>query len=130
MVTFKIIGGEKHLFKNPIREIAIIITEDGYLPEKIVAFQNEKIYLHLTSVDKKINCFLLPKQNYFISLERGDIKGGEFLFEESGNYHFSCPAREISGEFVILDRVSKSSDRAVAQDVDDNKYTKGWVPKK
>ena len=34
---------KKKMFKTPLREVSIIVSDDGFYPNKIMAFQGEKV---------------------------------------------------------------------------------------
>ena len=46
---------KKRTFENPLREVSVIVGDDGFYPSTIVAFEGEKIHFFITSSTKKIS---------------------------------------------------------------------------
>lgn len=98
---------------NPVREISIIASEDGYYPKNIIAFRGEKVRLFLTGTMSEPSCLIMPEKSLFLSAKKGSISEKEVVFEESGSYKFYCPSGQIEGRLVVLDR-SNSLNRETA----------------
>ena len=50
---------KEKVFKHPTREVSVIVTEDGYYPNRIMAFEGEKIRFFVTATSKKNFCLVL-----------------------------------------------------------------------
>ena len=95
-------------FDAPIREHSIIVTEEGYYPEKISAFAGEKIRFFVTSTLEDPSCFLLESNELFLGAKKGQISEGEAFFRRPGTYKFHCPSGKIEGKVTILPKRDKA----------------------
>lgn len=114
-------------FDFPMREQSIIISENGYYPNKISVFKGEKVRFFITSTLAKQSCFNIPAKNIFSSPQKGEIIEREVVFDEAGTFVVNCPNMNFEGRVTVL---QKSQDfieeqrRGLASDV-----VKVWVPK-
>ena len=93
--------GEKK-FKNPIREISVIVTDDGFFPNKISAFEGEKVRFFVTSTAKDKQCFILQKHELFLGVAKGSVNEGEVLLESPGRFRFFCPSHKKQGFLTVI----------------------------
>lgn len=98
----QVITGE--FFNYPKREISVIVTNEGYYPEKIVLFSGERVRFFVTSTQETPGCFLLKEKNLFLSATKGSLSEGEALFDRAGKYNFYCPSSNSKGEISVIER--------------------------
>ena len=89
-------------FEDPIREISVIVTDDGYFPNKISAFEGEKIRFFVTSTAKDKQCFILQKHELFLGVDRGSVNEGEIKLNQAGRFRFFCPSNKKQGYLTVL----------------------------
>ncbi len=119
---------EEKVYKNPYKEISIIIAPEGYYPKNISLFTGEKVKVYLTSIlDQNVStCLMLPEKGLFMSVRRGEISEGGLFFKREGIYKFYCPTGKIEGKFIVLKKGKKRR-----MDIMSTKGPKGkvWMPK-
>ena len=115
-------------FKNPTREISIIIAPEGYYPKHIPVFTNEKIKIYLTStLPSHLNtCLMVPEKSLFMSVSKGKISEGSISFKKDGVYKFYCPTGKIEGKFIVYRKGLKKEVRA---NTGGKSYKKEWIPR-
>lgn len=115
-------------FKNPTREISIIIAPEGYYPKHIPVFTNEKIKIYLTStLPGHLNtCLMVPEKSLFMSVTKGKISEGTISFKKDGVYKFYCPTGKIEGKFIVYRKGLKKEVRA---NIGGKSYKKEWMPR-
>lgn len=96
----------------PIRERAIIATKEGYYPQHINIFANEKLRLFLSTTSGKSTCLVLPDFNLFMSAGQGEIDEETILFKRSGTYEFYCPTNKIKGKITVQKRPPHLKDQS------------------
>ena len=84
-------------FVFPQRDLSVIVGEDGFYPNHLVAFKGEKIRLFITSSSKKDSCFVLQKHEVFIAAENSVVNEAEFVADQSGRFRFYCPSSDFEG---------------------------------
>jgi heme/copper-type cytochrome/quinol oxidase subunit 2 len=93
----------EEVFKNGVQEVALVATDTGYLPSRIIVRRNIPVRLFLTSASAKHLCFVLDE----FSLRRGvpaqGVEEVRFLPTAAGQYKFYCPVQEIEGALVVRD---------------------------
>jgi len=97
-------------FNNPQREFSIILTDDGYFPNSIVAFEGEKIKFFLTSTIDKPECLIVKDHKIFLEARKGKITKGESVFKRAGKYEFYCPSSKYKGLITILKKNEKEKE--------------------
>ena len=109
---------KKRTFENPLREVSVIVGDDGFYPSTIVAFEGEKIHFFITSSTKKNQCFVLQKHEVFVSAEFGRINETEVVLEHAGRYKFYCPSHKFEGFLTVLskDKPEEQISRTVASE--------------
>ena len=115
-------------FKNPTREISIIIAPEGYYPKHIPVFTNEKIKIYLTSTlpGHLSTCLMVPEKSLFMSVTKGKISEGLVSFKKDGVYKFYCPTGKIEGKFIVYRKGLKKEVRA---NIGGKSYKKEWLPR-
>ena len=99
---------EPKKFKNPIREVSVIVTEDGYFPNKISVFENEQVRFFITSSQREPSCFLLGEHQLFLAAHPGKVSEGTIIFNKSGVYPFYCPSSKHRGSLTVLKKEDKN----------------------
>ena len=117
----------------PRREYSVIISDEGYYPDKFVVFQGERVRFFITSTIDGPSCFMIPEKNLFMSVNKGRISENEVLFDTPGVYKFYCPAGKIKGTITVIARgkVKNDSDddMVIDRSVASDKFSV-WKPRK
>jgi hypothetical protein len=95
---------QRKTYDFPLREVSIIVTEDGYYPNKIVAFKGEKIHFFITSTTAKNQCFILQKHEVFVSAEKGAVNEAEITVTQPGRFKFYCPSSKFTGHLTVFEK--------------------------
>ncbi|MCT4640748.1 MAG: cupredoxin domain-containing protein [Bacteriovoracaceae bacterium] len=114
---------EKFLY--PVRKVAIIASNEGFYPNKIIAFKGEKLEVFMTSTTSKKTCMLIDQHEFFIAAKKGEVSSSHLKLESTGNYKIYCPDHSFSGHLVVIDK--KNSGRKVASTK--IKEPSVWVPR-
>ncbi|MDH5581306.1 MAG: cupredoxin domain-containing protein [Bdellovibrionales bacterium] len=111
----------------PQREHSIIITDQGYFPNRISLFKGEKLKIFVTSLRNKPSCLFIPDKNLFIGVKKGEVRESEVIFNEQGSYSFFCPTGKIFGKITVLKKMDEEDkiQRMIASETP----THLWVPK-
>lgn len=114
-------------FEQPRREHSIIITDEGYFPNRISMFKDEKLKIFVTSLRNKPSCLFIPEEEIFIGVKRGEVRESEVQFDGPGTYSFFCPTGKITGKITVLERPSEEDKpkRVIASETS----THLWIPK-
>lgn len=117
----------KH-FKRPLREFSIILTDEGYYPNRMMAYVGEKIRIFVTSTKKQAECFVLQDHKVFLSAKMGEISEGEVTFRQEGKYKFYCPSSKHKGFITVIEKASdvEEQQRKIASEVSRPSY---WTPR-
>lgn len=127
-------------FKNPLREISVIVTNEGFYPDKIAVFEGEKVRFFVTSTTEVPQCLVIDRHKIFLGAAKGKMSEGEAIFNTPGKYKFYCPSSKARGSLTVIGKSGKTvtkekkvvtkseseSKRTVAGKVDDPAF---WVPK-
>ena len=113
-------------FKFTQRDLSVIVAEDGFYPNHLVAFKGEKIRLFITSSSKKDSCFVLQKHEVFIAAEISVVNEAEFVADQSGRFRFYCPSSDFEGFLTVFekDKPKEEVDRSIASE-----KPKYWTPR-
>ena len=114
--------------ETPIMEKSVIVTEDGYYPQKIVTYSGVKVRLFLTSTTEMPSCFVVGEQNIFLPAKKGEVTEAEVYFDRVGEYNFYCPTGKIKGKFIVLEHPNDRRKR-VRREVASKSKIKIWTPK-
>lgn len=125
-------------FKEPLREVSIIATKDGFFPKAVSVHEGERVRFFLTSTHDTPDCFVLQNHKVFLAAEKGKVSEKDVVFNEPGRYKFYCPSSKHSGFVTVIEKVSPQdvhgahTSRAVAgetsKDYDDGAPSV-WTPK-
>jgi hypothetical protein len=111
----------------PYREQAIIISKEGFYPNRLIAFKGEKVRFFITSVGVESACFNIPDKNIYTTANPSKITESETFFDKVGVYQFNCPNNTFSGRIMILEKPADKEERmrrGLASDT-----VKIWMPK-
>ena len=95
-------------FKNPLREVSIIVTPEGYYPDKIAVFEGEKVRFFVTSTTDDPHCFVIDKHKIFLGATKGKMTEGESIFNSPGKYKFYCPSYKAKGSLTVIPKGRKT----------------------
>ena len=110
---------------RPLREVAIILTKEGYYPKSISVFEGERLKLYLTSTVEDPGCLIVESHKVFMAASKGKVTESEAVFDKSGEYSLYCPSSKNSGKIVVLKKALPK--RQVASDKNHDPML--WVPK-
>ena len=128
-------SGEAHTkvkyFKEPVREFSIILTGEGYYPNRMVAYVGEKVRFFVTSTKKESECFLLQDHKVFLSAKMGEVSEGEVLLKEAGKYKFYCPSSKHHGFLTVIEKAShvEEQKRKIASEAKEEAGPSYWTPR-
>lgn len=111
----------------PYREQAIIVSKDGFFPNRLIVFKGEKVRFFVTAVGVDISCFNIPDKNLYATAASQKIAEAETYFDKVGVYQFNCPSNSFTGRVMVLEKASdkeESMRRGLASDT-----VKIWKPK-
>ena len=121
-------------FKNPERDFAIVVTPEGYYPDRLILFEGEKIKFYVTSTSADAGCMIVENHSLFLPATKGRLSEGSVVFDRAGEYHFYCPSYGHKGKIVVLGERQRSQpmvkiNRDIAGEKMDTQTPQGWVPK-
>lgn len=111
----------------PYREQAVIVSKDGFFPNRLVVFKGEKVRFFVTAVGVDAACFNIPDKNVYSTAQPSKIAEAETFFDKVGVYTFNCPNNTFSGRVMVLEKPSDRDEtmrRGLASDT-----VKVWRPK-
>ncbi len=85
-----------------IREVAIIVTKEGYYPKSLSVFEGEKIKFYVTSTVEEPNCMIVESHKVFMAANKGKVTEAEAVFDKAGQFAFYCPSSKNDGKIVVL----------------------------
>ncbi len=95
-------------FDVPYREQAVIMSKEGFYPNRLTVFKGEKVRFFITAVGDESACFNIPDKNLYTFAKTGKIIEAETFFDKAGVYQFNCPNNKFAGRVMVIE---KSSDR-------------------
>lgn len=115
-------------FEKPVREFSVILTNEGYYPNRMVAYVGEKVRFFVTSTKKASDCFVLQDHKVFLSAKMGEISEGEVVFKDSGKFKFYCPSSKHKGFITVIEKASdvEEQKRNIASEESRPSY---WMPR-
>lgn len=111
---------------QPTREVAIIVTKEGYYPKHLSVFEGEKVKFYVTSTVEEPNCLIVESHKVFMAANKGKVTEGEAVFEHAGEFAFYCPSSKNDGKVVVLKKQLPKRD--IASEKSGNEATV-WMPK-
>ncbi|MBL7664679.1 MAG: cupredoxin domain-containing protein [Bacteriovoracaceae bacterium] len=115
------------MYENPRRDVSVIVTAEGFYPEKISVFQNEKIKFFLTTTTSTPSCMIVSSHDFYLSAHKGELTEKEILFKDPGHYEYYCPSTGFKGVITVMKKTHQS-ERGIASEEEKNKK-KEWTPK-
>ena len=111
----------------PYREQAVIMSNEGFYPNRLTVFKGEKVRFFVTAVGDESACFNIPDKNVYTTATTGKIIETETFFDKAGTYQFNCPNNKFAGRVMVIEKESDRQEtmrRGLASDV-----VKIWKPK-
>jgi plastocyanin len=110
---------------QPVREMAVIVTKEGYYPKSLSVFEGEKIKFYVTSTVEEPHCMIVESHKVFLAANKGKVTEAEVVFDKAGEFAFYCPSSKNDGKIVVLKKAVPK--REVASE----KSREGmlWTPK-
>lgn len=105
---------------QPVREVSIIVTQEGYYPKSLSVFEGEKVKFFVTSTVENPSCVIVESHKVFLAASKGKVTEGEAVFDKAGEFAFYCPSSKNDGRIVVLKK-KQQPQRNVASDV--------WMPR-
>lgn len=91
------------VYKNGVQEFALIATDTGYLPSRLIVRRNIPVRLFLTSGSARTLCIVMDDFQLKKGLAPQAVEEVRFLPTKAGQYKFYCPVQEIQGSLVVRD---------------------------
>ncbi len=113
------------MYKSPRREMSIIVTPEGYYPQKISVFKGEKVKFFVTSTVGDPSCFLIKDHDIYLSAFKGNLTEGEVHFRDAGEFEFYCPSTKHKGLITVIKK--RDPTRAIASKKVETR--KEWTPR-
>lgn len=111
--------------KNPpMREVAVIVTKEGYYPKSLSVFEGEKVKFYVTSTVEEPNCMIVESHKVFMAANKGKVTEAEAVFDKAGEFAFYCPSSKNDGKIVVLKKAVPK--REVASE---KSHEGVWTPK-
>ncbi len=132
MMTTKALALEESYNKErsldvPYREQAVIISKEGFYPNRLIVFKGEKVRFFVTAVGVDSACFNIPDKNVYSTAKQDKIVEAETFFDKVGVFQFNCPNNTFTGRVMVLEKPSDRDEtmrRGLASDT-----VKVWRPK-
>lgn len=115
-------AGEFKKMAEPVREVAIIVTKEGYYPKSLSVFEGEKVKFYVTSTVEEPNCLIVESHKVFMAANKGKVTEAEAIFDKAGEFAFYCPSSKNDGKVVVLKKISAKREIA-------SEESKVWIPK-
>jgi len=110
---------------QPVRELAVIVTREGYYPKSLSVFEGEKIKFYVTSTVEEPHCMIVESHKVFLAANKGKVTEAEVVFDKAGEFAFYCPSSKNDGKIVVLKKVMPK--REVASEKSQEAAL--WTPK-
>jgi hypothetical protein len=105
LFSFNALAQEAKKVVQPTREVAIIVTKEGYYPKHLSVFEGEKVKFYVTSTVEEPNCLIVESHKVFMAANKGKVTEAEVVFEHSGDFAFYCPSSKNDGKIVGSQRI-------------------------
>lgn len=110
---------------TPTREVAIIVTKEGYYPKALSVFEGERIKFYVTSTVEDPHCLIVESHKVFLAANKGKVTEAEAVFDKAGEFAFYCPSSKNDGKIVVLKKMKTS--REIASEKKNDPML--WTPK-
>lgn len=118
---------DEKYYEQPVREVSIIVSDTGFFPDQMMAFEGEKIKFFITSTSKKSQCMVLQKHELFMAAEKGVVNEAEVTVDHPGKFRFYCPSFGHEGWLTVFKKGEVEETRKPAN-VEEEK-PKYWLPR-
>lgn len=88
--------------ERPLREVAVIVTQEGYYPKSLSVFEGEKVKFYVTSTVEEPHCMIVESHKVFLAANKGKVTEAEVVFDKAGEFSFYCPSSKNNGKVVVL----------------------------
>lgn len=112
---------------QPTREIAVILTKEGYYPKSLSVFEGEKVKFFVTSTVEEPGCMIVEGHKVFMAANKGKITESEVVFDRAGEFPFYCPSSKNDGKVVVLKKITHKNTREIASEKERESML--WTPK-
>ena len=120
---------KSYFHKNPIREYSIILTPEGYYPNRIMAFEGEKVRFFVTSTEGSAGCFIVDDHKIFLSAKKGQVAEAEIEFKIAGKFKFFCPSSKHKGYITVLEKFNEEVIKKKTREIASERRPTYWLPK-
>jgi plastocyanin len=123
LVLIPFLASAADVVKNqPMREISIIVTKEGYYPKSLSVFEGEKVKFYVTSTLDEPHCMIVEGHKVFLAANKGKVTEAETTFDKAGEFAFYCPSSKSDGKIVVMKKYVPK--REIASEKSDV-----WTPK-
>lgn len=122
LLTTQVFAAETKV--QAVREVAVIVTKEGYYPKSLSVFEGEKVKFYVTSTVEEPHCLIVESHKVFLAANKGKVTEAEAVFDKAGDYAFYCPSSKNDGKIVVLKKAMPK--REVASEKADGML---WTPK-
>lgn len=93
----------EEVYKHGVQEFAVIASDTGYFPQRLIVRRNIPVRIFLTSASAKSLCFMLDEFSIKKGFGNQAMEEVRFLPTKAGQYKFYCPVQEIEGSVIVRD---------------------------
>lgn len=90
-------------YKNGVQEFAIIASDTGFFPSRIIVRRNIPVHISLTSASSGPLCFVIDEYSIKKGVPPQKIEEVRFMPTKAGPVKFYCPKQELQGTIVVRD---------------------------
>lgn len=119
-------------FSPSQRDISLIVSDEGFYPESLVAFAGERVRFFVTATTKLPSCLIVEGKDLFVEAKNGEVRHGEVVFKRPGNYRFYCPKGQIHGNLTVLEHPERRRQQQRKREMASQKESrevKIWLPR-
>lgn len=139
MVILPVYGSEAkstpddaYWFEGPYRELSIILTDDGYYPQRLNVFRGEKIRFYLANTGREDRCFMIQDKGIFTPVRKGEFKVVEVEFTHEEVLNFHCPVGNMRGKISVLEHPREIRQKRRMRELASESKTRApkvWMPR-
>lgn len=133
ILSFKVLSEDPFAAQNfdqPLREIAVIATHEGFYPQSLSVFKGEKVRFYLTSTANIDKCFMINQKEVFVPVRRGEVTEVEVHFDREETIGFHCPVGAMKGRISVLEHPTERALRLRTRELASEKSrVKVWMPR-
>jgi hypothetical protein len=111
---------------TPVREVSVIVTNEGYYPKSLALFEGEKVRLFVTSTLDAPNCLIVESHKVFLAANKGKVTEAEVIFDKAGEFSFYCPGSKNDGKIVVMKKLIPTREIASEKKAEDKMI---WMPR-